>query len=84
MSKQVTVRDAGFILGVPASEMQGPGTYIIEDGHVIGFVPFGLQSITVSDAATTTIVVTGNDASSETISETVYSDTPQVQVNNGG
>ena len=36
---QVIVNHDGFILGVQARELQGPGTYEVEGGHVVSFIP---------------------------------------------
>ncbi len=36
---QVILHHEGMILGVPTAELQGPGVYEVEDGHVVGYTP---------------------------------------------
>jgi hypothetical protein len=45
MAEQVTLHHDGFILGIPASEMQGPGVYDIEGGHVVSFEPLPAPAV---------------------------------------
>ena len=70
------------IPGIPAGELEGPGTYEIEDGEVVDFIPLG-EAFSVAARVNVRRLRRMKVAPPVSPGETVAADTTQVAKNGG-